>query len=599
MTRTLHKTGLVVGYLGLLAAVVVSHRTPTTGYELSIYRATPQLVWAGIGVALLTAVPVLVAAPRATRTHDAAALLTASTALAVITLPIVRGYYFYGGGDSLSHIGWAREIASGSLSATNLLYPGIHTATVLLSRLADVSLTQANLYIVLLLFPLCFFLFVPLAVQLLADTPKSYAVGLLAALLMTPVNNIAVHLIAHPASQAILFSPVLFYLALAYAVRDTDSTGWLPRPSNTTGLGVLLAGFSVAFLLVHPQQELNLALCLLAVVGLQTVARYRGNETVVDHRFLHVQAFVLVAAFLAWAPRFDRVSGAVSSTITSIVTQGATAGNVVSQKSVSLTTLGGSIFLLFVKLFIGALVVSLLAAVVIVLALRGRFGDRDANTLVGYLTAALVPVTGVFLLVLASSAGDMYFRYEGFIMVPVTVLGAVAVALAIDRARGRGRTVAKTAIVVLFLVLVPAGLAATHPAPYIYQPSRQVTESVAHGYGNSFETRVRGVEFAGVRGGPRRFVDFYYGTQQARTTLDFPGYEDPIPTAVFSRGNFTDYYEDPRYLGITESDYAREVELYEGFRYPASGFQALDATVGVNRVRASEGYALYYIAGEE
>jgi len=152
---------------------------------------------------------------------------------------------------------------------------------------------------------------------------------------------------------------------------------------------------------------------------------------------------------------------------------------------------------------------------------------------------------------------------------------------------------------VLFLVLVPAGLAATHPAPYIYQPSRQVTESVAHGYGNSFETRVRGVEFAGVRGGPRRFVDFHYGTQQARTTLDFPGYEDPIPTAVFSRGNFTDYYEDPRYLGITESDYAREVELYEGFRYPASGFQALDATVGVNRVRASEGYALYYIAGEE
>jgi len=602
----LSKAGLVVGYCALTIAVWVAHAAPATGYELSLYRATPLAAWAGVAVALAVGVPLLLTTSREQRAHALAALLVAATTLTVVALPVIRGYYFYAGGDALSHIGWTRELVTGALSPLELLYPGIHATTAVVASVTGTPLVQANLYVVLVGVPAVFLLFVPLTVQLLVDTPSAYAVGLLAACLFTPVNNIAVHLVSHPASQAILLLPVALYLALAYAIhqpflarrQDVDAdAGWPPRPGAAFGYAALFTGVAASYLLVHPQQALNLAFCLLAITGLQLLVRWRrADSRMSSHRVLHVHAFVTAAAFLAWAPRFERVQGAVVSTILSIVETGGSTGEVVSQKSGSLLAVGGSLPVLFVKLFVGATVVSLLAAFLILTAIRGGLPDRDTNTVVTYLSAALVPVTGIFLVVLASSAGDMYFRYQGFIMVPVTVLGAAALAYAVDRAPDDSRRVGVTAALCLFCVLVPVGMAALHPAPFIYQPSKHVSDSQASGYESAFEYRQPDVPFSGIRGGPERYVDFYYGTEYARTTLDFPGYSRPLPEPVFERGNYTAYFDDAAYFAVTQSDYEREVQLYEGFRYSRSGFESLATTPGVNRVRASDGFRLYWVA---
>lgn len=594
------KIGLLAGYLALFGAVVVARNDPASGYELSPYAATPAAVWAGLAVALAAGVVVAFAVARGRRAHDAAVLLVAGAAVSLLTMPILRGYHFYGGGDSLSHVGWAREIAAGSLDPASLLYPGMHTATVVVGAVADVSLLRANTYVVLVAFPLVFLLCLPLAVQLLARTPRAYAVGLFAAALFTPINNIAVHPVAHAASQAILLSAFPLYLALAYVARGRDGRAagwrsWVPRAGRATGLGAVLAGASVAMVLVHPQQALNLTLCFVAVAAGQVLLRrWAPGGVVPTDRLLHVQAAVVVVAFLAWAPRFERVQGAVVSTLVSVVSESPT-GTVVTEKSASLTTIGGSLPVLFAKLFLAPTVVSALAAGVILLAVRRRLADEGTATLVTYVAAALVPVVGVFLLVYASSAGDMYFRYQGFIMVPVTVLGAAALALALDRANARTRRAGTAVAVVLFLVLLPAAAVATHPSPYLYQPSRHVTEAHTDGYAASFDQRQEGVAFAGLRGGPRRFVDLHYGTQQARTTLEFPGYETGVPPSVFERANYTDYFEEPHYLEASPSTYEKEVALYDGFRYGSDGFRALETTPGVNRVRSSDGFTLYRI----
>jgi hypothetical protein len=600
--RRTTKVGLFAGYLALFGAVVVARANPSTGYELSPYAATPVAVWAGLAVAFAAGTLVAFAVARERRVHDAAVLLLAATAVAFFAMPILRGYYFYGGGDSLSHVGWAREIASGALDPANLLYPGMHTATVLVGAVADVSLLHANMYVVLVAFPLVFLLCLPLAVQLLAGTPHAYVVGLLAAALFTPINNIAVHPVAHAASQAIFLSAFPFYLALAYLVRRPTPErrrGWrslLPRPANASGLGALLAVASAALVLVHPQQALNLALAFAAIAAVQVAVRRWAPDLVDASRLFHVQAAVALAAFLAWAPRFERVSGAVTSTLMSIVSRESGGGTVVAQKSTSLTTVGGSLPVIFTKLFLAATVLSALAAGLILLALGRRLDDDRTTTLVTYLAVALVPVVGVFLVVFASSAGDMYFRYHGFIMVPVTVLGAAALALAIEWPGGvRGRRVGRVAAVVLLLVLLPAAAAATHPSPYIYQPSQHVSAAQAQGYAASFEHRQDGVAFAGIRGGPRRFVDLHYGTERARNTLEFPGYESGVPERVFMRANYTDYFEEPRYFEASPPAYEREVVLYEGFRYGSEGFRALETTPGVNRVRSNGGFTLYRI----
>jgi hypothetical protein len=621
-THRLSKVGLAAGFLGLFVAVVVAHGAPATSYELSIYESTPTVVWAGFGVALAAGAVLSLVGPRTSRVHGGALLLVGSTAVSMFALPILRGYEFYGRGDALSHVGWAKEIGAGTLDPGNLLYPGIHTITVFIQSVAGVPFTRANMYVVLLVFPLLFLVFVPLAVQLIGGGSRALAIGLLGAAMFIPINNVSVHPVAHPATQGIFFFSFVLYLLLAYiidpstesrsterqstdrlAVTDGGHRGswWRNAESGITGVGVLLATASVAIVLVHPQQAVNVTLAFLAIVFVQLAARrWTPDHPVASHRALTGPTAVLVVAVGLWAPRFDRVTGTITALIGGLLRTGATTGEVVSQKSASLTTIGGSLPVLFLKLFLPALVFSLLATWLIVVALR-RFWDAPAlNSLVAYLAAGLVPLFGMFLLMVLVRSGDQYFRYVGFIMVPVTVLGAAALSrwlYGLDT--DSWRPVGAVALVVLMLVLLPVGVAATHPSPYIYQPNSQVTDSEFSGYESTFEHRQEGVAFTGVRGGPRRFVDFYYGTERATNTLGFPGYEAPVGEQVFVKANYSDAFEEPRYMAISESTYQREVVLYEGFRYPDRSFETLEATPGVNRVRSSEGFDLYRIDGDE
>lgn len=596
------KTGLLVGYLALTIGILVAHGNPATGYELSVYGGAPLTSWIGVGLAVTAGVTSVFVAERARRSHDAALLLVAMAALTTYTMPILRGYTYYGTGDAMSHIGWSREIAAGSLPPGDLLYPGIHTATVVVGTVADISLLQANLYVILLAFPIVFILFIPLLVQLLASTPWAYPVGLLVAVLFTPLNKIATHPVAHPSSQAILFSSVAFFLALVYTVRSPGGPpknwrAWLAgRP---TGIGILLVIVIVALLFVHPQQALNLSLCFGAIAGIQLLGEYRSEiASLGSYRPLHLHAITASVAFLAWAPRFERVRGAVINTIQSIIFGGPTTGAVVADKSFSITTLGGTLPSLFAKLFFPASVLSLVAAVVILWALLGRFEDQDTNVLATYLTAALVPATAVFLVVFAAATGDMYFRYHGFIMVIVAVLGAVGLALALDYEKREFRGTLMPVVVALLLVtMLPFGFVFLHPSPGIYQPSQHVPDSQISGYDASFEHREAGVAFAGIRGGPVRYVDMHYGTQRARMELEFPGYESEIPTAVFARGNYTDYYDNDRYIATTRSTEEKEVRLYQGFRYSEAGFRTFERQPGISRIRTSDGFDLYRVDG--
>jgi hypothetical protein len=606
LTHRLSKLVLAACLVAFAAGIWAAHQAPASGYELSLYAATPDATWVGVGAALVVGGVVALTAPRESRLHDTGLVAVGVAGLAVFALPILRGYAHYGSGDSLTHLGWASELADGSLPVTELLYPGVHTTSVFVAETAGVDLRLAVIYVVLVAFPLVYLLFVPLTVQVLGGRRRALAAGLLAAVLFVPINNISVHPVAHPTSQAIMLVAFVVYLLLAYvSAPAATSTTASPAPSGTTswvggvsGLGVLLAAAAVAVVFVHPQQAVNLALVFVAVAALRALLR-RWTDGIADqHRAIYAQTGVLVAALAVWAPRFERVGGTTRATFGSLLSSGATAGGVVSQRSTSLTEVGGSIGELFVKLFLPTTVLSVLAAgLVALVAYRRLSGDDD--TLASYVAVGMIPLSGAFLVMFAADLGDQYFRYLGFLMVPVTVLGAVAAARIADGLDTRsGRRVGTVVVVVLLVGMLPIGALALHPSPYMYQPNSQVTETEFGGYANTFETRENGVAFAGIRGGPRRFVDYHYGSEYTDEQLEFPGDREGVPEAVFRAGNYTTAYDADRYLTVTRGAYLREVVLYENFRYPASGFAALEATPGVNRVRSNGGYTLYRVDAE-
>lgn len=591
----LSKLSLVVGYLALLAATVSAYGAPATGYELSVYAATPGVFWVGVAAALAVSLGVALTHTESPTLRDTALVLGGLSVLSVVVLPAIRGYYHYGSGDSLSHAGWARDILAGRLDPVGMLYPGIHTMTIFASELLGVRVGQAQL-VVLAAFVAVFLLCTAQCVSFLGQSRYAVPVGAFAALLLLPNNNVSVHLMAHPITQSLLFSPLILYLTLRYvSASDDGATG----RAVATPMGVALVVASFALILVHPQGALNVLGVLLAVAAFQFAARrVRPDSRVADHRPVYVPTVVAAVAFAVWAPRHPRVQRTIDTVLTRVL-QGSTPADEISQRSGSLELLGADILGLFVKLFLVSAVFSLLAGLLALALSRGYLSERRVkrNALLSYVVVALVPLSAAFLVFFVSSMTTQHFRYVGFVMVPITVLGAMALSMSAERLRSVvGDRSVQLGLVVVFLLLFPFPLATVHGGPFIYQPTSDVTKMELSGTNATVEYMDRDVAFAGVRGGPRRQVDATRGTVGSER-LGLRGERAGIPEGVFA-SNVTTYYDSPRYVPVSRSDYQREVVLYDGFRYPERGFERLRTTPGSNRVHTNGGYRLYLLTGE-
>ncbi len=583
---------LVAGFLALTAAALVAHATPATGYELSIYASTPTGFWAGVGAAFLVAVAVTWSTSAPGRHRTAALVLAYGAAFAVVALPVLRGYHFAGGGDSLTHLGWLTEIAANELQPAEFLYPGVHTTALFTSHVTGVGFPRALEYTVLA-FTAIFLVFVPLTVRAVTDSEIGTLAGAFAAIALLPINNVSVHLVAHPTTQALLFVPLQLFLLAHYLVRSHRESA---RSLPVTPEGALLALTSAAVVLVHPQTGLNVVLVFATISGLQYLyRRYRPHHVISQHRPLYGQTAFITLAFAVWAPRNERVGGTFTAIVES-VRSGATPGAAVAQRGASVTELGGSFASFALKLFGPSLVFVALAGLLALALVTGRLSDGrpHRNAFVAYLTATLVPLAAAFAVFFGLSVSTQHFRYTGFIMVVVTVLGAAALAGGL-RWLGDTRTspALRTVAAVFFVLLVPLSLATVYPSPFILQPSPQVTEMAIDGHGTAFDRHDPAVPFVGVRSGPERFLHTHYGTDRAEA-MDVPWARTTMNSSMFNDGVGDDLGGD-RYVPVTRRDRLREVGLYRGFRFSAAGFQSLSSTPRVNRVVTNGDFRLYYV----
>jgi len=586
-TRTVNGV-LLVGFLGLALAVFTALDSPATGYEPSIYTATPPAVWVGVAVAVVAAAVVAVRTGVTALSRRLALVLAGGAGWSVAALPLLRGYYFYGQGDPLSHLGFARSFASGTLDPSGLLHPGIHLATIFVGVGAGFPLRRA-LLVVVFAFVLAFLVFTPLCVDAITGGGGGRVVGLFAALLLLPLNGVGTHIVAHPSSQAILFLPVAVYLLFRYLRSPTG--GFL----SVGPFGALLALTTASFLLVHPQETMSLALVLGTVAVVQlAVRRYWPDNAIAEHNTVYGQTAFLLGLWLLWAPRSPRVQSRLEAAATIFSSGNTAAAETAASQSVALSAVGGSLSELFLKLFLGSLVFSLLAGPTMVGSVLGWFDDvfPDRNALNKYLAAAFVPLLAGTGFVFVGPFGDHYMRFVGFLMVVVTLVSAAALVRLLPSAVGGfGSSAVRAGTVALLLLLLPVATMGLHPSPWMYQDTEQVTQQELRGYEAAFEHNPGDVPISGIRGSGERYAAAIYGPNST-VERTLPG--EPIPFQVFGN-NVTDYYDDARYVPVRAGDVHREVTTYNGLRYGEEGFRQLEQTPGLNRVQSTDGFRLYML----
>lgn len=590
---------LGVGFAALLGAVLAAHAAPATSYEVSIYRATPEAYWIGLAVALASALVVALYGSGDPWVRRGAFLLAYAGLLSFVALPVFRGYHFLGAGDSLTHLGWVKDLAGGTLDPLGLLYPAVHLISLLTSSLLGVEFTYGIQVVVVLFFAL-FLLFVPLCVRAITSEPHAALVGLFSAGLLLPINNLGVFRMAFPFGQAVLFFPVVLYLTFAY-LRSADGR------SSPFGVALVLA--SVALVMVHPQLALGAVLAFAFLMGFQRWYRWRRpNHPVAADRPFGAIAVVVGAFYALWVGNKPTVRHAAEGLVDSLLA-GVLIGQRAARQVDSAESVGMSFEEMAFKLFFASAVYAALAGGLMVLSLAGRLGGgsadrpavadggRDRDGFVAYLTVGSVPLFLLFGVFLAADIAGYHFRYLGAIMAVVTVLGAVALLKATRALARRASTgPARTLLVLAFAVLVPLSLMTVYFSPFILRGSGHVTEQRMNGYETAFEHREEGVGYAGIRTGPTREAHAVYGTERADEVAEFRR-SDGIPPEVFDT-NLSDHYEDDRYVPVRDSSYHVEVGLYDGFRYSERGFRSLDATPGIDRLQSNGEVRLYRVHNE-
>lgn len=582
--RRYHTGVLLAGFVAVTAAIIAAHRSPASTYEVSIYAATPLAFWGGVAVAIAAALAVALARPPGA--YRLAALVLAGEAfVAIVALPVIRGYEFYSAGDALSHMGWIRNVLRGDLPLVELIYPGPHTVAIYVHRLLGLSVEQSML-VTVVVFATAFVAFVPLVAATLTDDARLAAVvGVFSAMLVLPINNISGHLVFFPSTMAVFFTPFVLLLAVVAATTKGEA--------RLTPVDALLALGAAGVLFVHPQQTANLFLVFATLSAVVLFHRYYTGRRSLSPLVGHTAA--IGVALVAWGASHERIASRATGyteLVLSSLLQRDEATSTISEQTGSLAAIGVSPVEIALKLFFPSVVFLLLTALVLrssfVRTLRSE-SDRPVLAVIGL---GFVPVGCVMVLYMVASLQQISFRHLGFIMALVTVFGAVAMtrltAGGALRGYDRGATALSGLVLALLLVL---SLSTVFPSPYIYQPNGHVTEGRMTGHATAFEHEAAGVGYVGIRSGPDRFRDAIEGTYD----LDRGGADAARVPYERLDEDLTAVFDGPRYLVVSQADVQRETVAYHNLRYSERGFATLDSRTGVDLVVNNGAFKLYYV----
>ena len=588
---------LAAGYAAVAVAILVARQSPASGYEASIYAGTPAATWIALAIALAVAVATTLTARGI---HQAVAIgLGGLSVTTIVSLPILRGYYFLGKGDALTHLGWVRDFLGGGMLPHELLYPGLHSVAAMVHLVTGAELPTALLIAVVVLF-VPFVIFVPLIVREVTGSAVAVGFAAILAWFILPINNVATHMGAHSNSNALFFAPVVIFAIVAYVRRRSGHDG---LPLGVSPFGALLVLSGVGLLFVHPQQMINVVIILGAIAGVQFLARWRYDDhPMLAHQTTYAYTVILGAFFAAWVAANERFRDAISGLIYGLFTAEIGGDQEVDQREASLAEIGGSIPELFAKMFLVSAIVGLLAASFLLVLWIGRSRmDAESQSLVTYLGVALFPLGAVFAIYFVGTP-TMAFRQIGFIYVLLTILGGIALAAGVVRLGRHLPTGGVTGVAAIFVgACLVLALLTAFGSPFIYNPTQHVSEQSYAGYETALDAG-DDRPYAGYGYTTYRYNHGIYGPESMsdeQVAITGPG-EGVVDAEEFNNGAYADAYpSDDYYLVVSEWDTVREFEIYQELNYERDALDTLATDERTAKYVSNEEFALYAISDTE
>ena len=268
------------------ALIIILNVGTTSGYEISIYNVYPFYFWALLEIPLLIPFFVFILNESEQKYPKMALAGALISILIILSIPLFRGYPFYGAGDTYSHLSLIKEIMVSGHTGSDNPYPLIHIFVAILSNILNVKIEVISLVLMQLFYVFYISAVLVLTKSLKLNAKESYLVIFLS---IIPVLEswLTVEYIM-PSTEAFFFTPLI----LAVFVKSRTS-------SRGVEYSILTLILLTAISFFHPETALFIFVAFIALFMVFNLfnSKFYKNSNDVLHK-LSSSNFLTPALFL-------------------------------------------------------------------------------------------------------------------------------------------------------------------------------------------------------------------------------------------------------------------------------------------------------------
>ena len=600
--QSFQKIILIILFLFLTIALVMTWNIPSAGFESSIYNSTPPVLWIALISSMIGGISIVIFSKSLSKygrnnIWKYGFLLILLCYVIGLGLFIIRGYYMWGMiNDPASHIGWTNEILQNGNIPPSLFYPITHIF------LSEISLvTTLNPVFFHKIMPLIFGVLCVGFIYIFARVLSTSHIEPVIAGIIGCTFVYGWYLNFTPNLLANMFFPLALFLMFKYL------------KTNTFSWGILLYITLLLYPVFHPVPSIILGLILLTLWIPHKLrdswSLFREKNRIPDITRIKAKTVIPFLFLLIWSVFWYSLYSIWGYTITEVYhlvqTEETSHGNTLMEQVRYAQFYGYDVVGIFMKNYADLLLLTILSVISFFLLWKTVSGKQEQENIFSLFGPwALICLTIPVLFFLNLPFGPLRFLF--YVSVLETVFVAFLMSFVLIRSRERKTPFVSWVtgiVVVVFLAgLFLSGLLVLYPSPYTLTLTDQTTQSEVSGMKHFFQYRDVTIPVSGFHTAVGRFAELLLSPQE-RSVHHLPLYleDQDKPPWHFGYNQFpsiaTSYSRETNLI-ITQrdklmySDYFPDMAEY---RMTTGDFERLNIDSGANLLYSNGGFDLLTI----
>jgi len=583
---------LIINYFFLLLTLIIITSTPPVdSYEFSIYSAYPSYFWFLLLLSIILGMisVILSILNESLRKYWTLGFLAEIIAISlVLFLPLIRGYYIYGAGDVLTHIGYMLDIEYSGVIGKNH-YPLLHILGVTLHETTIFSYGIITMIIPPIFSLISILYWFILGKEIMNDLREIIFLVLITSL---PIYGV-INSLFTPNHQAFLLIPVIIYTLIKY------------QKIKRKEICIIFIILSILMAVIHPL----IAVIVIFIYSLIQVSNYLFSYFLPDkndRESILIIIFIMAIVFLMWSTYlilFIKVLKPLTASllgIDEVQSELAAKYSLISRVNVDIVYL----VKLGLHIYGISVILSLSALFCIIFLLVLHFKEREPihqYLLIFSLNFVMFFILG-FIVFIKIDLFGMKRIFNFALLFALIIISSTIVKLhkKIQFSTIIIKFIFYISIVIAIVLLIYLSIFSLHLSPIIKMSNQQVPEGNYNGMRTFFEKRDITNPIIEHGLSQMRYFDSIYGHNLPATNIRYGEITSPIDHFGYNTTSYlgSNYYEKHYFLlskegrGFYKSMYP---EFPDKWRFTDHDFQMLETDPSVERIYSNKNLDIYLI----